>query len=62
MQVETKYYVRVIARLPPAEPAAAWMRESVDIIARSSCSRSIKVESERCALPPGYSGNLLQTE
>jgi hypothetical protein len=25
------YYVRIMAKLPPAEPAAAWIRESLDI-------------------------------
>jgi hypothetical protein len=37
--MEARYYVRIMARLPPAEPAAAWMRESVDI-ARRVWSRS----------------------
>lgn len=32
--MEARYYVRIMARLPPAEPAAAWMRESVDIVRR----------------------------
>jgi len=47
--VEARYYVRIIARLPPAEPAAAWMRESLDIAYRGV----VKVEGWSVVVSPG---------
>lgn len=53
LEVEARYYVRIMARLPPAEPAAAWMRESVDIVGRAW---SIEVRSKKLVYGRSVSG------
>lgn len=51
--MEARYYVRVMARLPPAEPAAAWMRESVVIVRRVWSRSRWKKPVSRHALRSG---------
>jgi hypothetical protein len=34
VQVSSTYYVAVIAKMPPAAPAIAWMEESLVIVTR----------------------------